>query len=361
MIAAEQFGGVHIGRRHHRLAERHRIGQRPRGRLLGAGIRRHVDVRRLDQVEQFVGLEKGVDPADMRVDAERGGEPLQPFAIGLAFACQKIGMCRARDAIKDAGTIRDDRRKRLNHHLDPLARREQPEGQHHLPAVESELGFEPERAAEGPVGHAVRDEDDLIRVGAIHRPQQIARPFGHHDQLARTRDQTLHHPPLIGIGLVEDGVERDDQRRAHPVEEFEDHVAGKAAEQPEFVLEPDDIGAARLDPPRRIDKARRIAFGNGGADHGVERDRRLRRRHRIDVDGKVGNGRLERRVNVSGKGRDAAAPRQISPDQRQSDRRLDLGSQGRVCLTAFFEGYAVRGFVHRKIPSKMKRQKASPG
>ena len=73
------------------------------------------------------------------------------------------------------------------------------------------------------------------------------------------RISRFHHHALRRVGPVEDGVQRhrDGDRKA--LDQRQQMGAGGAAENSEFVLDPDQLGAARLDPARRRADSRPIS------------------------------------------------------------------------------------------------------
>ena len=155
VIVRQDFGRVDIGRRDHRLAERHRVGQRARGDLRRIEIGRDVDVGRLEIVEQLLELDEAVDEADVIVDAQFDRARLKAVAIGFALMADEIGVRRAEHDIQRFRVRRDDRGHRLDHEFDALARREQPEGEQHLAALEAEARLHSVGLDIAAIGHAV--------------------------------------------------------------------------------------------------------------------------------------------------------------------------------------------------------------
>ncbi len=104
------------------------------------------------------------------------------------------------------------------------------------------------------------------------------------------RDQPPHHAQLIGIGIGHHSVQRHDQRSGNPVDQFKNHVARVAAKQAEFMLQPDDIGAARLDCGGGGNEAGRIILDDHAA-HGRSKGNVIGDRgHGVDIDDGVGKG-----------------------------------------------------------------------
>ena len=190
----------------------------------GLMIGRDVDVGGLEIVEQLVMLDERVDEADMIGDAQFGGQRLQPVAIGLAFVRDEMRVGRAehrhRARSGSRATIAGSAAIIVSM---PLLGREQAEGQHHVAPVPAEPRLEiVSGSANGAVGHAVRDDDDHAAARAVDALQNFAAALGHHDHARGAAQQRLDHPALIGVRLFEHGVQRDDHRERHPVEQRED-------------------------------------------------------------------------------------------------------------------------------------------
>ncbi|HZG32979.1 MAG TPA: hypothetical protein VEZ59_06875 [Sphingopyxis sp.] len=155
-------------------------------------------------------------------------------------------------------------------------------------------------------------------------------------------------------------MKRDDQRCGNTIHQFQDHIARQAAEEAELVLQPYNFGTARLDLPRRLDKATGVTLGYDAANNGVEYRGNGGRRHRIDVDGNLRRGHCKRRVDIGGEGRDAAAPRKETTDQCDPGSIRSFWPKRLARLQTFIERSTVKRFVHRHTFQKMMRQKASP-
>ena len=80
---------------------------------------------------------------------------------------------------------------------------------------------------------------------AVDAGQDLAPALGHHDHARGAAEKLLHHAPLVGARLLEHGVERDDQRQRRPVEQCQDVVSRRTAEDAVLVLEPDRLRATR--------------------------------------------------------------------------------------------------------------------
>ena len=56
----------------------------------------------------------------------------------------------------------------------------------------------------------------------------------------------VEHPPLVGVGLAQDGVQGRDDRHPQVPQQAEDVAAGRAAVDPVLVLEADDVGVGEV-------------------------------------------------------------------------------------------------------------------
>ena len=158
-------------------------------------------------------------------------------------------------------------RQRVEHVLDALVRREQPERQQHQPALHAELVLVVIRIDERHVGNAVRDEIDLGRRRLVDLLQHLPAPLGHDHQPGRARDQFLHHAPLVGVRLAQDGVQRGDDRHAQLAQQRQHVAAGRPAEDPELVLHADDVHVADVEEVRRALVGRQVLLLDLEANH----------------------------------------------------------------------------------------------
>ena len=263
-------------------------------------------------------FEECVDERDVAGDALLGGERLQLVAILLALVRDEVRMRRAEHHVQQVGMLRDHRGQRVDDRLDPFVGSEQAERQHDLVALPAELALEYRGVEQVAIGHAVRNHGDLTRIGAVDTLEDIAAALGHHHNAGGAAEQAFEHAALIGIGLFEDRVQRDDHRQRGSIEQREDMLAGGAAEDAIFVLEPDRLRAAGLDLPRGVDVGRQIGFGDRAGHLGriVVFARMIV--HRVDIDGDLGKARAHGRENVGRESGEPTLPRQEITDQRQS-------------------------------------------
>ena len=318
----EDLGRVDVRRGHDRLAHADRVGQRAARDLRGVRIGRRVDVRRLQIVDQLVMLDEGVDEGDVVGDALLGRERLQLVAILLALACDEVRVGRAEHDVEQVGVALRHRGQCRDHRLDPLVGGEQPEGQHNLPAAPAEPLLQRRGIDQIAIGHAVRDHRDLARIGAVDARQDLAPALRHDDDARRAAEQTLHHPPLVGARLLQDGVERHHQRQRRAVEQRQDVLAGGTAVDAVFVLQPQRLRAARLDPTRSVEVRGQFSLRDRGSDGGGIVVAAGMVVHRVDVDLDVGKAVAHRGVDVGGEGREPALPGQEIADHREMADRV---------------------------------------
>ncbi|MDQ1158317.1 hypothetical protein QE385_002644 [Sphingomonas sp. SORGH_AS 950] len=323
VIVVQYLGGMDIGGGDHRLADADRIGQRPARDLGGVGIGGGVDIGGLEIFDQVVMVDKRIDEGDIVRHAARLGQRLQPVAIGFALMRDQIGMGRAQHDIEQFGMMRGDGGQRLDDRLDPLVGRQQTEGEDDLAALPAELRLERVGRDQLAVGHAVRDHRDLARIGAIDALEDVEAFVRHDDDLGATAEQPLHHPAFVGRGLFENRVQRRDDGQRGTVEQCEQMLARRAAIDAIFVLDPDSLRAARLDPAGHVDIGGTLILRDGGGHGrgiGVAAGMIV---HRIDVDRQIGKAIAKGRIDVGGECREPALPGQEVSDQRQS---FDHGS-----------------------------------
>ena len=80
-------------------------------------------------------------------------------------------------------------------------------------------------------------------------------------------DQFLHHPPLVGIRLAQDGVQRGDDGHAQFAQQRQQMAAGRPAENPELMLQADDVHVADVEEIRRALVGRPVLLLDFEADY----------------------------------------------------------------------------------------------
>ena len=161
----------------------------------------------------------------------------------------------------------------------------------------------------------MRDEINLGRRRLVNLLQHLPAALRHHHQPRRARDQFLHHAPLVGVGLAQDGVQRGDHRHLQLAQQRQHMAAGRPAENPELVLQADDVDVADVEEVRRALVGGQVLF--------LDLEANFRRifvaalevvdRHRKAL----GLGLLgrHRRQQVGGEGGDAAFARQVIAEE----------------------------------------------
>ena len=234
-------------------------------------------------------------------------------------------MRRTENGVEHVRVLRDDRGQRLDHHFDPLARREQTKGQHDLALLPPKAALERSRLDKCAIGHAVRDHHDVAPARAVNALKDLAATLGHHDHPRTTAQQAIHHPALVGAGLFEDRVQRDDDGDRHAVEQGEDMLARRAAENAIFVLQPDRLRATGLDCARGIEIRHPVLIGDAARHLGriIVKARMIV--HRIDVDLQIRETALQCGESVGRICCKAAFAGQEIADQREViDRGHDI-------------------------------------
>ena len=235
-----------VRRRDDRLAAAERVGQRARGDLRRVQVRRHVDVRRPDELGQLVQLDEPVVEDHVLLDPQVPGQPLQAQPVALALLADQVRVGRPQDDVDEVGELLEDLRHGPEHVLDALVGREQPERQRHQPALDAELVLVEVRVDERRVGDAVRDQVDLGLGDAVDLPQERPGPLGHDDDAGGQVGQLRQDPPLVGVRLAQDGVQGRDDRHPQVAQQAEDVAAGRAAVDAVLVLEADDVGVGEV-------------------------------------------------------------------------------------------------------------------
>ena len=131
----------------------------------------------------------------------------------------------------------------------------------------AELVLEIGRIDEAHVGNAVRDEIDLGRRRLVNVLQHLPPALSHDHQPGRERDQLLHHAPLVGSRLAQNGMERGDDGHSQFAQECQDVTAGGPAENAELVLQADDVHVADVQEVRGAQIGRQVLLLNLEANY----------------------------------------------------------------------------------------------
>ena len=164
-VVRQHLARVDVGRRDDGAARSHRVGQRARGALFGIQVGRDVDIGGAEELVQLVLFDEAVVEHHVLVDAELSGPRFEHQTIGLALGILHVRMGGAQHDVDRGRAARHDRRQRVDHVLDALVRREQPERQQDHPSLDAEatLALEPGRH----LGDAVRNDVDAVRRDAV--------------------------------------------------------------------------------------------------------------------------------------------------------------------------------------------------
>ena len=156
----------------------------------------------------------------------------------------------------------DDRRQRLDHRLDPLAGRDQPEGREQEPLVAAVVRRPSARpsaadaiaARRASTGGAPCGTTRTLLAGHVSAvDEQALRGLGHHDHELGLAAERGEHLSLMRRRLREHRVQRHDERLRQLLDEREDVLAVGAAEDPVLVLEQDDVDIEPAEDPRGAD------------------------------------------------------------------------------------------------------------
>ena len=156
-------------------------------------VGRDEDVGRGEQVGDLVDGQEAVVELDVVLEAEVEHRLLEREAVTLTLAVRHVRVRSSGDDVHHLGMALDDRRQRLDHRLDPLAGRDQPEGREHEPLARrrtsSRIGAPfPRRAPahrhRAPREHRRRavghDANLFVRARSL-ADEQALRGLGHHD------------------------------------------------------------------------------------------------------------------------------------------------------------------------------------
>ena len=349
----EHVARVPVGRRDDCTSGRKRKGERARRALLTVHVRRHEDVGGREQIGELVDCQEAIVELDVVAEAEVENAPLEHQPVLLALAPGDLRVGAAGDHVEHLGMARDDRGKRIEHHLDPLPGEKQPEGRDQEAGLDPRVAARGGRDVAGPAPgielcagtaelrrSAVRDDVDLLVCTRSDFDQEPPRRLGHHDHtlgLVAQRGQNLE---LMRRRRREHRVQGDDERLRELAGERQHVLAVAPAEDAVLVLEQDDVDIRAAERAGGADVVAARSLRDGLRDLGPLRARRLVDDHeRADVidavDAEQCEPNVEReRTNPAGtgwkrrkdRGTHECAP--LSPDVRRLRRCRRLKSAG---------------------------------
>ncbi len=91
------------------------------------------------------------------------------------------------------------------------------------------------------------DDRDLFRRDAKVAREDGAAHFGHCDEPGGGTCNALQNPPLILVRFRQYGVERGHDRRPQLVQHGRQMLSRSSTEDPELMLDTDDVGIERVD------------------------------------------------------------------------------------------------------------------
>ncbi len=115
-----------VRRRHNRSAQGKGITQGARRDLSLSQVRRYIDVRSLQYIDQFIVFDETVDEVHMLFDPQVACHLFQAVAIGFAFLADQVRMCCADHQIDDLRAATDNVGQGGDDRLNPLVGRQQP-------------------------------------------------------------------------------------------------------------------------------------------------------------------------------------------------------------------------------------------
>ena len=221
-------------------------------------------------------------------EVEVGDPPLQHQPVLLASAPRDLRMRAAGDHVENVGMLLDDRRQRVEHHLDSLSGREQAERREQEPRLDARVAAAGGRDVTRPAAgvelsarapeldrRTVRDDVDLLVRAGADLAQQPAAGLGHHDHPLRFVAERRQHLELVTRRLGQDRVQRHDERLRELAHEREHVLPVATAVDPVLVLQQHDIDVRARERPRSADVVSARALRDGAQDLGPLRARRL--------------------------------------------------------------------------------------
>jgi hypothetical protein len=171
----------------------------------------------------------------------------------------------------------------------------------------------------------MRHHRDAAARDAMDAHQYLAPLLCHHDQRRGPARKAFDDRALIGIGLLEHGMERHDHGRLHPIEQFQQMRAGRAAENAIFVLHEHEIGTAFVDALGGDPIVGDILLRDLTGHLGPVIVNAIRVVHRIMIDGDVRVDMLDRIANIAGEGGDATEARRAIADESYASNGAATG------------------------------------
>ena len=232
---------VPIRRRNHGLARAQGIGQRAGGDLRRVEIGRDVNVRRADELDEFLQTDKAVVENHL---------PSTPFSWAshcrdsryVSPSCRyDVRMGRAEDDVHHVRMLRQNSGQGGDDIFDPFVRREQAKTEQDDFALDAEQVFVKTRIHKGHIGDAVRDQIDLLRR---HADRPSCRNSAPRSLMTTNRSEgprLLSNTSSLSGRVAQNGVQGRDDRHAQFTQESQNVAARPPAENAILVLQADDI------------------------------------------------------------------------------------------------------------------------
>jgi len=145
-------------------------------------------------------------------------EPAQRVSVGVALFAQYVRVRRAENDVHYVRTLLDHLRQSVQYDLDPLARRQKAERQQGGAPLQSELILVETRVNERYIRNPVRDEDNLVFGNTVDIPEELSAYVTHDNEPVREFRQFSHNPSLAFGWLLQDRMQRCDDRHPEPPE-----------------------------------------------------------------------------------------------------------------------------------------------
>ena len=254
--------------------------ERSRRDLLAVPVGGHEDVGGREELGDPVDAEEAIVELHVILEAEVEHCLLERQPIALAFPVRDIRMRPSGDDVEHLGMALHDCGERGDRRLETLPGRDQPECREHEPVPVLVV-----RATDRPT--RTRGKAQRVRTRALgeHRRRAVGHDsnlvlraraavdeeapcgFGHHDHELCLAANCRQHLGLVRGRLRQHRVQRHDEWLRQLLYERGDIVAVTAAEDPELVLEQDDVdvepaqdpGGPHVITPHRLCDRRREA------------------------------------------------------------------------------------------------------
>jgi hypothetical protein len=193
---------------------------------------------------------------------EIDNKALQHEPVLLTLPTRHLRVRLPSDHVHDVRVTLNDERKRLDRRLETLSRRKQTEGRQHQPRLDTPVPARCRRDVEGtPRGRAaippasehdrrtMGNDTDLLHSRRARIDEETPRRLSHNDHTFRLAAECRQYTQLVRRWLRQDRVQGHDERLRQLLRERQDILAVRAAEDPELVLEQNNVDVEPAEQP----------------------------------------------------------------------------------------------------------------